>query len=306
MNHLFVEEILQMKGFAFAARRGLTLIELVVVMAIIAVLATMVIPRLDFLKGQAEHAASAGTQADVGTIIQTFKTSSGKYPSFDTLISSNGNSLYSKLQSQTTASWLEATQIPGASTGQGWYRSFSDGGFQFGYKHNESATDASASGTVVVDMVNEGSDGTLYLATVKSTGGDMSGLGAAIRNAIYPGGAVWNPGSPAVIGNGTAENPETPAVPAAWEQTAAGTIPSTSKLVALGIGPKSNLIGNVMTSAPSSAMAADDTKALYCRYLAIFEIFSNGSPAKFKMIVDHRGRQVGARLDLYKSGSAVN
>ena len=47
-----------------ALRRGLTLIELVVVMAIIAVLAVMVIPRLDFLRTQAEHSSSAGTQAD--------------------------------------------------------------------------------------------------------------------------------------------------------------------------------------------------------------------------------------------------
>ena len=100
------------RRFSSAARCGLTLIELVVVMAIIAVLASMVIPRLDFLKAQAEHSASAGTQGDLGTIIQTFKTSSGKYPTFDTLIASSGNTLYSKLQSQTAGSFLEATTIP--------------------------------------------------------------------------------------------------------------------------------------------------------------------------------------------------
>src|SRR5262245_57140627 len=58
-----VEELLLMKRFQTVARRGLTLVELVVVMAIIAVLAAMVIPRLDFLKNQAENAAAAGTAA---------------------------------------------------------------------------------------------------------------------------------------------------------------------------------------------------------------------------------------------------
>lgn len=284
-----------------AARRGLTLIELVVVMAIVAVLAAMVIPRLDFLKGQAEHATSAGTQADIGTIIQTFKSSSGKYPSFDTLISTSG-SLFTKLQAQTAGSFLEATTIPGASSGTGWYRSFSDGGFQFGYKHNEAGTDASSSASDAVDIVNEGSAGALTLATVKTTGGDMSGIGASIRNAIYPGGATYTAATNGP--DGIAGNEDDTA--ATTTQLPAGTIPSTSKLVVFGVGPKSNLIGNVMGSAPISTMAADDPKSTYCRYFVIFEIFSNGSPAKFKMVTDHRGRQVGARLDLYKSGSAVN
>ncbi|MGC3970298.1 MAG: type II secretion system protein [Pirellulales bacterium] len=286
-----------------AARRGLTLIELVVVMAILAVLAAMVIPRLDFLKTQAEHSASAGTQADIGTIIQTFKSSSNTYPSLDTLVSTDGT-LYSKLQGQTTGSFLEATPIPGASTGSGWYRSLSDAGFTYGYRHDASATNASNSATSVVDLVNEGSQGTLTLATVKVTGGDMSGLGSGIRGAIYPGGATYNPAVPAVGVEGDAGY--VPAVPASWSQVAAGTIPSTSKLVVFGIGPKSNLIGKVMTSAPISSMGSDDSSSTYCRYLAVFEIYSNGTPAKLKMITDHRGRQIGARLDLYKTGNALN
>lgn len=287
--------------FSSTARCGLTLIELVVVMAIIAVLASMVIPRLDFLKAQAEHSASAGTQGDLGTIIQTFKTSSGKYPTFDTLIASSGNTLYSKLQSQTAGSFLEATTIPApAGPGTDWYRSFSDGGFTYGYQHDAAATDASSSGTTAVDVVNQIFDGSIKFATVKATGGGT--YGAALRAAIYPGGATYV--TPVADDPATTTIDET--VVGGWTQVAAGTIPATSKLVAFGVGPKSNLVGNVMVSAPSSAMAADDSAATYCRYLVIFEIFSNGAPAKFKMITDHRGRQIGARIDLYKQGSAVN
>jgi len=282
---------------ARALRRGLTLIELVVVIAILAVLAVMVIPRLDFLKGQAEHASSAATQGDLGTMIQTFKASSGRYPSFDSLVSTTGT-LFSKLQAQTAGTALEATTIPGAGgPGSDWYRSFTDGGFLYAYTHNDSATDASNSATTAVDM-QEGAYGSLKVATLKVTGGGS--LATAIRTALYPGGATFVP----------ATDPD--GVPASGDETAAtttqipaGTIPATSKIVVFGIGPKSSLVGNVLASAPSSAMAADDSAATYCRYLVFFEIFGSGTPAKFKMVTDHRLRQIGARVDLYKAGSAM-
>jgi hypothetical protein len=272
-------------------------------MAIIAVLAAMVIPRLDFLKTQAEHASSAGTQADLGTMIQTFKTSSGFYPSFDLLIDTGG-SLFSKLQTQTAGAFLETWSVPaaGGPPDGSWYRSLSEGGFQYGYRHNASATDASASGTTTVDITQEAANGALKLATIKATGGDPSGLGAAIRTAIYPGGTTFTPGNngpDGIAGNGDD-------VAATNVPFGVGEIPSNKKLVVVGIGPKSSLLGKVMVAAPVSPMTTDDSKATYCRYLAIFEVSQDGSAAKLKMITDHRGRQIGARIDQYKSNSAIN
>ena len=281
-----------------ALRRGLTLIELVVVMAIIAILAVMVIPRLDFLRTQAEHASSAGTQADLGSMIQTFKASSGSYPSFDSLISSGG-ALYTKLQQQTALAAMDATTIPGASTGERWYASFSDAGFKYVYTHSESASDASGSATDAVDLVNQAASGSLKLATLKTTGGP-SGL-TAIRNAIYPGGATFVSGSngPDTIA-GTSDD-----VASTTTQLAAGTVPAGRMLVVFGVGPKSNLVSNVLASAPSSAMGSDESSTTYSRYFVIFEIYSNGDPAKFKMVTDHRLRQIGARVDLYKRGAQI-
>ena len=283
---------------ARALRRGLTLIELVVVIAILAVLAVMVIPRLDFLKGQAEHASGAATAGDLGTMIQTFKASSGRYPSFDTLISTTGT-LFTKLQAQTAASALEVYTIPGpgAPGTSDWYRSLTDGGFLFGYTHNDSATDASNSATTAVDM-QQAAYGSMKVATVKSSGGGS--LATALRTALYPGGATFIPASDP---DGIPGNEDD--VAATTTQLTAGTIPATSKLVVFGVGPKCTLVGNVLASAPSSAMASDDSAATYCRYLVVFEIFQSGAPAKFKMVTDHRFRQIGARIDFYKQGSAM-
>lgn len=300
-----------MKRSFSAARRGLTLIELVVVMAIVAVLAMMVIPRLDFLKTQAEHAASAGTQADLGTMIQTFKTSSGYYPTFDTLLDTSG-AVYSKLQQQTAGAFLDVWSVPAAGgppTGS-WYRSLAEAGFQYGYNHSTTASDASSSGTAAQEIPTAASAGTLKLATLKETGGDASQLAAAIRTTIYPGGAQYNQASAGVDGiQGTTDD-----VAASTSVTDAGVIPPATttppytgkKLLVVGIGAKTNLLGKIMVSAPTSAMQADDSKATYCRYLAIFEVSQDGSPAKLKLIVDHRGRQIGARIDQYKANSAIN
>jgi type II secretory pathway pseudopilin PulG len=278
----------------------LTLIELVVVIAMIAILAVMVVPRLDFLKAQAEHASSAATQGDLGSMIQVFKASSGKYPNFDTLIDTSGN-VFSKLQSHSTAGALDATTIPGVGQNglPGWYRSLTDAGLQFGYRHDASASDASSSAsTTLVDM-SEAAYGSLKLATLKTTGGGSAA--GAIRTAIYPGGATFVPASNGPDGiAGTSDD-----VAATTTQSPAGTVPATSMLVVFGIGPRSNLVSNVLATAPSSAMAADDSTQTYCRYLAVFEIFQNGAPAKFRMITDHRLRQIQARVDLYKQGSAI-
>lgn len=292
---------LSSKFAARTVRRGLTLIELVVVIAILAVLASMIIPRLDFLKDQAEHASSASTQADVGTLLQTYKASSGKYPTFDTLIDTSG-ALYSKLQGQTALSGLEvwAPPSPGAGATH-FYRSLSEAGFSYGYTHDAASTDASNSATNVVDLINQIFDGSLKLATIKSTGGGTNAT--AVRNAIYPGGTQFQAATDpdGIPGNGDETT-------AQWVQVAAGTIPADRKLVVFGLGPKSNATGNILVSAPLGAAGSDDSKATYCRYLVVFEVYgtaTNTPQAKFKMVTDHRLRQIGSRVDQYKSGNAA-
>jgi prepilin-type N-terminal cleavage/methylation domain-containing protein len=279
-----------------AVRYGLTLIELVVVLAIIAVLAVMVVPRLDFLKAQAEHSSSAGTQADLASVIQTFKASSNEYPSLDTLITTGGT--LTSVEQYTAGYGLVATTIPepGAPGTSDWYRSFTDGGFKYAYQHDTAATSVSDSGTVVVDLYDAVAEGSVKLAVLQNVGSNAK----AVFSAIYPGGVTRTqpPGDDGEVG--TSDDPAP-----VYTQVAAGQQPTTSKLVAFGIGPKSNMIGRVLASTPMSAMGSDNPDETYCRYLAIFEIFQDGSPAKFKMITDHRLRQISARINLYKQGNAA-
>src|SRR5262245_58607083 len=76
-----------------APARGLTLIELVVVCAILGVLAAMLLPKFEGLQSSANHTAAASSAADVARLIGTYKTSKMVYPDgWDSLL--NGTALW--------------------------------------------------------------------------------------------------------------------------------------------------------------------------------------------------------------------
>jgi len=78
------------------------------------------------------------------------------------------------------------------------------------------------------------------------------------------------------------------------------------KLIAMGIGPKNGMVGNTMVSAPLET-AEDDSKAVYCRYIAIFAIYQSGKPAQSKAVVDHRFKTLDKHIDQYNtSGREVS
>lgn len=282
------------RSFRVTARRGLTLIELVVVMAILTVLAAMVIPRLDFLKNQAEHATSASTAQDLATVLQVQKTASGSFPALDLLVDEAGNA-YSKLF--TIGSPMVVASPLTAQMGERWYGSLLDGGLLYGMRNSSTLANASDSGTIVVDLVQEASNETLKVAEINAS----ATYAGDIVKAAFPGGVKWDVVTPAVVDNPatTEVNEATPAV-MGWVQTAAGQVPSGAKLIAMGIGAKNSAIGNTITSTPMETGTDDPTK-IYCRYIAIFAIYSNGKPAQLKMVVDHRFKQVSKRIDQYKT-----
>lgn len=268
------------RSISTAARRGLTLIELVVVMAILAALAALIIPRLDFLKAQADHATAASNTGDLATLIQTYKTSNsnGKYPTLDLLVDETGAAITSIYSGGGAP--IAASTIPGPASGANWYRSMLEGGLAYGITHSSTSTDASNSGSgALVDLVSEAAAGVLKVAE--------------LQNAGYYAPAVFKAIFPARIDSATGTS------------YTAGQYDNTKvKLIAMGIGPNNSMIGNVMEHAPLET-DTDVSSSTYCRYIAIFAIYNNGSnttPAQLKMVVDHRFKQISKHVDQFKSG----
>lgn len=261
------------------ARRGLTLLELVAVMAILAVIIGMIVPRLDFFKDQADHVAAAGNSADLFTMVQAQKISSGSFPSFDLLVGSDGTA-YSKLWSISGTPPVVGTQLLD-SGGTRWYSSFLESGLKSGYYQLSTATDASnsagsASTNPVVDLTSAPASTTgLYVAELDYNSTSNPYVSTIFQRCF----------------------PDVAAVSGVY------TPPSGTKLIAMGIGPRSSLVGNTVESIPLDIQTGDDPALVYSRYIAIFAIYSNGKAAQLKMVVDHRLKQVDKRLDQYRKSS---
>lgn len=72
-------------------RRGLTLVELIVVMAILVALAAIVIPLLPGVLGRAETSARATNQSEIYKWIQTYEATTSSYPQdWDALVDKSG------------------------------------------------------------------------------------------------------------------------------------------------------------------------------------------------------------------------
>ncbi len=261
-------------------RRGLTLLELVAVMAILAVIVSMIVPKLDFFKDQADHVAAAANEAGLFTMIQAQKVSTGTFPSFEMLVGSDGTA-YSKLWSIGGTPPVVGTQLLD-SGGTRWYSSFLEAGLKTGYYQLATATDASSStGSATT---NPGID----LASAPTS----SGGGLYVAELDYD--STSNPYVSSIVQR---------CFPDVTPVDGVVTPPSGTKLIALGIGPRSSLVGNTIESVPLDIQTGDDPALVYSRYIAIFAIYSNGKAAQLKMVVDHRLKQIDKRLDQYRKTS---
>jgi len=221
-------------------RAGLTLVELVIVVAILAVLAGLIIPKLGQTKSKSKAASAAATIQETSNNIQIYShtTNRGFPQHVDSLVTTGGSvSLYAKLhknlKAQLTAEELTDLELASLT---GW-------GFQYVMDHDPASTDAPNSAVVERDLA---------LGTEKT----MAAVNAdsKIALSIYPD----------TDGDGVAN------------------APAGERLIAVGIGPKNDMVGKTMVQAPAMSLVSKKTgQVLYNRAIALIAVYDTADYPKF-------------------------
>ncbi len=256
-------------------RRGLTLIELTVVIAILAVLAMMLMPRLAFLRTMSLHASSATALQDTTQNLLTFHASQAKWPHrFDSLLATTGTGvapigLYgsgssatngldsalttSNMLSMTTLSASELKSLVGLLGNPVTGTSRPEIELM---DHDEANSKPGSSGVFPRDL-NAASGGNLSVATIDpnhnvNPADPNAASGWIIYNTVFPDG-----------------------------------IPSNERLVALGVGPKCTAVSKTIVTPPSLYMK-DATR--YNRVIVLIRVRSDGVQASLAGAISADGR----------------
>ena len=225
--------------------RGLTLIELVLVVAVLAILAGFIVPRLGFIRNLAADSGNATTVADGVQQSVLYNTAIGHYPrGEDTLLNAAGTgldaSLNASLLSALTTTTLEATA----------------------YK---SLTGQFATNTVV--LYNQADVNTATPNSDDTTPNTLSSTSvlAIINTANTFGEAIYRAGYPSTeltLGvSGTVD---------------IGTPNDGTYLVAIGYGTNSEINGKTGLEAP---VLFDKNPGEYTRPIFLLKVFPGGSTA---------------------------
>lgn len=222
------------------SKGGFTLIELIVVMAVLTVLAGLILPKLDVFKLKANKAAAASNIHGVDRFIQSYKVQKDLFPdNWDSLLDTTGAALFT--------AQLDPQLIGGPPAGSptkltidtiddvDQLRSLTRVGITTVLDHTtghfpaDSATDERA-----LDIGDS-------FATINAADGD----GAAIIEHLYPG---------------------------------SGGVPAGKKIFVVGLGPRNQMMGDTLHVAPFYANT--DQVSYYSRFLVAFELDTGGSRAK--------------------------
>jgi prepilin-type N-terminal cleavage/methylation domain-containing protein len=242
--------------------RGLTLIELVLVLAILSTVAGLVIPQVANLGRSSDMAASAKTQADLANNIQLHFLELKRFPQgMDSLLVGTGGTPTGVFLAQDLdGDGAQDTGLPDSGPhlddqltmtnlstldtgGSQFVRSLQRSGFDFVFDHDASVPNSNDSGTTQRNLTGSG----IQVATILT--------GSDIAEAIF---ASTN-----------------------------GVIPSDIVLVAMGVGPRNSLLGKTAMNAP---IYPGNDGSYYGRYVAIFKVYADGRRAQLAMVTDSYGR----------------
>jgi prepilin-type N-terminal cleavage/methylation domain-containing protein len=234
------------------APRGLTLLELVVVMAILVALSAILVPLLPNLVSNANNATGAVNVAEVNKMLQSFQGINYQYPDgYDSMV------LDTAIAPQVlTANWGgAAANLPVKSLNEKQIKSLEKAGITKVYNMVNLNTSPTASATF------DGTDGT-GAKTISTTTSLVTASPSYVQT-VFGLGAVPK-ADLAVDGDG---NPTTKAC-----------------YVVLGIGSNCTLVGNRnagVADAPvrGSPEGSSDPSRTYGRYAAVFRVDGSDSPS---------------------------
>lgn len=247
-----------------AVRRGLTLIELVVVVAILGVLAAMLLPKFEGLQSSANHAAAASSAADAARVIGTYKSSKMVYPDgWDSLMSGTALWTPGNVGQQTKGLHL---QLSDPTTG----------------KLTNLST--ALTSTQVTALASAGITKVYNLTTTltSSRPGDMFTTPETISTTTKL--AIVNPGTSGgkkIIDHIYRQNLQPGMTSGTINPDTSGVGDGVSQLIVFGIGPQSALVPNSMLEAPTYGNV--NAQFIYNRLLAVFEL--TASKVTFKGVL---------------------
>jgi len=237
---------------------GFTLIELLVVVAILAILTALVLPKLDGIQSQANHAVGAGSANDLGRYIQLYKAQKNRLPDgWDLLTDATNAALWAPNDPATSTPGLHVnvsgTGVKfalGSALVQGEVNALNSAGIYTGY-----ALFTPASGTPP-------RPGDRYRITTPLAVGQV----VCVPDPATSGGRK-------IIDHIYRDNLKSTGV--------SGTLPAGKRLIVFGFGPHNVMVGKSMLEVPFYPNV--DPTLVYNRNFVIFEVGTSGR-AVFKAV----------------------
>lgn len=277
-----------------SAVAGFTLIEMLVVVAIMVVLSGYVLAKLDRAQLKSNKGVAASNMGGVSRYIQTYRVMHNAYPDrWDSLVTPAGALVApgapggapgidpqltggppagspAKL-STTTLSLLEARSLTRLNIGTV---------LDWDAAADSAPGDRFRLARLLIDDAGTPGDPTddtptgIPVATLNWT--PTGAVGPGVGNATGTGGGTGEGDAAAIIDH---IYPGNKVIPGPGE----GAIPAGKKLVVFGFGPANQAIGDVLQECPTYANT--DPTQYYNRNLAIFEVDDGGSRAELKAVV---------------------
>jgi hypothetical protein len=256
----------------------LTLIELTVVIAILAILAMLLSPRLAFLRTMSTHASSGTAIQETMQNLLTFHAAEARWPHrFDSLLNSSGGLYGSTSTTQGLDSSLTGTsnngpllQVTTLTSGplkslSGLLGNPSTGGTTIleVMDHDETNIKPGNSGTIVRDLLSTGTVATINTSHNVNPSDPNSASGSVIFNTVFPD----------------------------------GTNPNNELLVALGVGPKCTAVSKTIVTPPQMYLK-DGTR--YNRVIVIIRVRPDGVQASLAGAISPDGRTLDQCLGNYR------